>query len=112
MADFINTDDEEYAAVLIGQTTTCPIRKRVDQGGALLVELLAQTPHQFRAPLYTMLGHISWYKGRFSLAVAYVEKAMAATPSCRLATLLKALTDRGILPGVVMSQGNAYPGAS
>ncbi len=48
MADFINTDDEEYAAVLIGQTTTCPTWKRVDRGESLLVELLTQTPHGFR----------------------------------------------------------------
>ncbi|MCY0905756.1 DUF4192 domain-containing protein [Arthrobacter sp. H14-L1] len=112
IADFINTDDEEYAAVLIGETSTCPTWARVDQGEALLVELLAHTPGRFRAPLYTMLGHLSWYKGRSSTAVQYLDKALAAVPGYRLADLLKEMIDRGFLPEVVKNKANAYPGAS
>ncbi|MCZ2404912.1 DUF4192 domain-containing protein [Paenarthrobacter sp. Z7-10] len=112
IADFINTDDEEYGAVLIGETSTRPTWARVDQGQALLVELLAQTPDRFRAPLYTMLGHISWYKGRSTTAVQYLDKALTATPGYRLAELLKRMIDLGFLPEVVKNKANAYPGAS
>lgn len=112
MADFINTDDEEYAAVLMGQTTTRPTWARVNQGEALLVELLAQTPGEFRAPLYTMLAYISWYKGRSTLGVEYLDKALTAAPGYRLAGLLKHLMDVGYLPKVATDKATAYPGES
>lgn len=112
MADFINTDDNEYAAVLIGETTTRPNWQCVDQAETLLVELLAQAPGKFRAPLYTMLGHLTWYKGRASMAAEHMEKALDAAPGYRLAALFKELLDHGALPKVAMHKGLAYPGAS
>ncbi|MBG0741104.1 DUF4192 domain-containing protein [Paeniglutamicibacter antarcticus] len=112
IADFININDEEYGAVLIGKTSTCPMWSRVDQGEALLVELLAQTPGEFRAPLYTMLGHISWYKGWSTTADQYLDKALTAAPGYRLADLLKKMIDLGFLPEVVKNKATAYPGAS
>ena len=110
MADLFNTEEDEFENVLLGQLTTRPTWERADQGEALLLELLAQTPHEFRAPLYTMLGFISWYKGRSSTAETYMDKALKATPGYRLALLFKELVRVGYLPAVAMNKNIAYPG--
>lgn len=110
MADLINTDEEEFENVLLGQITTRPTWERAQQGEALLVELLTQTPHQFRAPLYTMLGFISWYKGRSSTAATYMAKALESTPDYRQALLFEELMQVGYLPAVATNREISYPG--
>lgn len=110
MADLFNTDEAEFENVLLGQVATRPTWERAQQGQALLLELLAQTPHEFRAPLYTMLGFISWYKGRSSTADTYLDKALDTVPDYRLALLFKELLSVGYLPAVVMNKDISYPG--
>lgn len=112
MADLFNTDEREFENVLIGNTTTRPTWDRVEQGEALTLELLSQTPQEFRAPLYAMLGFISWYMGRSSRAMEYMEKALDAEPGYRLADLFKQLLEYGHLPAVVTNSETAYPGAA
>lgn len=112
MADLFNTDERDFENVLMGNSTTRPTWERVDQGEALALELLSQTPHEFRAPLYTMLGFISWYMGRSSRAADYMDKALDAAPGYRLADLFKQLLAYGHLPAVVTNRETAYPGAS
>lgn len=112
MADLFNTDEQEFDNVLMGKSTVRPTWERADQGEALVFELLSHTPHEFRAPLYTMLGFISWYKGRSSRAADYMEKALEVEPGYRLAVLFKELLNRGYLPEVVTNKETAYPGAS
>ena len=112
MADLFNTDERDFENVLMGNTTTRPTWERVEQGEALALELLSQTPQEFRAPLYTMLGFISWYMGRSSRAVDYMEKALDAEPGYRLAELFKQLLGLGQLPAAVTNPETAYPGAA
>lgn len=112
MADLFNTDERQFESVLMGNSTTRPTWDRVEQGEALALELLRQTPQEFRAPLYAMLGFISWYMGRSSRAMEYMEKALDAEPGYRLADLFKQLLDYGHLPAVVSNIETAYPGAA
>ncbi|MEO8223009.1 MAG: DUF4192 domain-containing protein [Specibacter sp.] len=112
MADLFNTDERDFGNVLIGDTTTRPTWDRVEQGEALALELLSQTPQEFRAPLYAILGFISWYMGRSSRALDYMEKALDAEPGYRLADLFKQLLEYGHLPAVVTNRDTAYPGAA
>lgn len=110
MADLFNTEEAEFENVLLGQLTTRPTWKRVEQGQALTLELLAQTPQEFRAPLYMMLGFISWYQGRGSVANQYMDKALKVTPGYRLATLFKELIAIGYIAPVNLDKKLAYPG--
>lgn len=112
MADLFNTDEQEFENVLMGNSTTRPTWERVEQGEVLVLELLSQTPHALRAPLYTMLGFISWNMGRSSRAVEYMDKALDAAPRYRLATLFKELLEYGHIPAVATNHETAYPGAS
>ena len=111
MADLFNTDERDFENVLVGNSTTRPTWDRVEQGEALVLDLLSQTPQEFRAPLYAMLGFISWYMGRSSRAVDYMEKALDATPGYRFAHLFKQLLEYGHLPAVVTNRETAYHGA-
>lgn len=110
MADLIDPSDEPEAfrQTLTGQTTTAPDWARVDAAGQLITDLLAATPTQYRAPLFTMQGWLSWYKGRSTLAAAYIDKATAADPGHELAKLLGELFELGILPETAKNAATAY----
>lgn len=110
IADTISTseDRETFAAVFLGKYTGAPDWNRVDAVQTLLIELLQFTPDEARAPLFTFLGWINWYKGRSSIAVQYFTKARAADPTSKLPQLLTQLVSRGILPACVTREATAY----
>ena len=110
MADMINPDDDPdtYTAVLTGQHRGQPDWNRVDEAEALLIDLLAYTPGAYRAPLFTTLGYLAWYKGRGTTAKKYLDKALEAEAGYRLAELLRQLINNGILAAVTTSKATAY----
>lgn len=108
LADFFSTNEQEFSAILVGDLTTCPTWARADQAQTLLVELLSQTPDKFRAPLFTALGFIAWYKGQATLADQYFRLALDIDPDYELAKLLVQIAGLGILPQVALNAETAY----
>lgn len=100
MADTITGSDDPatYAQVLTGAWDGQPDWARVDATEALLTRLLARTPAGDRAPLFSFLGWLCWYKGRSSVAHSYCGKALTSDPGHRLAHLMGELITRGALP--------------
>lgn len=108
MADFFSTADEDFRAALVGELTTRPTWERADQAHELLLKLLPQTPDTFRAPLFTSLGYLAWYKGQSTMAHGYFKLALDSDRDYRLAELLVQVTELGILPKVVTDPENGY----
>jgi hypothetical protein len=110
MVDTISTNDDlgTFAEVVIGRYTGRPDWERVDATQELVIELFRFTPPEARTPLFALLGWLNWYKGRSSIAAAYLTKARDADPGNRLAQLLTQLVDTGILPECVKHQTTAY----
>jgi hypothetical protein len=110
IADTINTDDdlEEFARTFIGQYTGRPDWNRVDAIEQLVTDLLTYTPNEARAPLFSFLGWISWYKGRATIASQYLAKAREADPGHKLAQLLNQLVHTGTLTECTKNEHAAY----
>lgn len=108
LADFFSTSEDEFSAILMGDMTTRPNWARVDQAHTLLVELLAHTPETFRAPLFTALGFIAWYKGRATMAGQYFQLALDVDADYELAKLLAQVAELGMIPSVVRNPETAY----
>lgn len=110
LIDAITTteDPQEYKAVITGQYDGQPDWSRVDATEDLLIHLLAYAPGETRTPLFCFLGWLSWYKGRASLATAYIAKGLDADPKHRLASLLMQLLQMGKLPEVATKPSTAY----
>lgn len=95
-------------SVLTGRYTEQPDWSRVDATEALLLHLLTYTPGAARAELFSLLGWLSWYKGRSSVAVAYFKKALETQPGHRLTLLLNEMLRTGALPAVSKNPATAY----
>lgn len=108
LADFYGAADEDFAAALVGEMTTRPNWERADQAHELLLKLLPQTPDMFRAPLFTALGFLAWYKGQSTMANGYFQLALDSDRDYRLAQLLVQVTELGILPKVATDPENGY----
>ncbi|MCC3270456.1 DUF4192 domain-containing protein [Arthrobacter gengyunqii] len=110
MADMINPAEDEgtYRAVFMGQHPERPDWSRVDACEVLLVQLLAYTPAADRAPLFSALGWLAWYKGKGSLAAAYLAKALESEPGYRLAELLDEMLRTGLLAKTATNASTAY----
>ncbi|MFJ7751840.1 DUF4192 domain-containing protein [Arthrobacter sp. NPDC097144] len=110
MADMINPAEDEgiYRAVFMGQHPERPDWSRVDACEVLLVQLLACTPTADRAPLFSALGWLAWYKGQGSLAADYLAKAMESEPGYRLAELLDEMLRTGLLAKTSTNPNTAY----
>lgn len=110
IADTINTDDDlkEFARTLIGQYTGLPDWHRVDAIEKLITELFTYTPDEARAPLFSFLGWISWYKGRATIAARHLAKARETDPGHKLAQLLNQLVHTGTLTECTKNEHAAY----
>lgn len=110
MADTINTAEDQgtYRAVLIGMDSGRPDWSRVDATEALLIDLLAFTPGEDRAPLFSYLGWLAWYKGQASAAAAYFAKALESEPAYRLAELLDEMLSSGLIAQTATDPETAY----
>lgn len=110
MADTINpsNDTHEMTLTLIGRFVGRPDWSRVDAVQQLATDLLPFIPNEARAPLFTLLGWINWYKGKGSIAHLYLTKALEADPESRLAALLLKFTGTGVITECTKSAKTAY----
>ncbi|KRF09326.1 hypothetical protein ASH00_06785 [Arthrobacter sp. Soil782] len=110
MADTISDDDDlgTFADVFLGKYAGAPDWNRVDAVQELIIELLRHTPPGARAPLFTFLGWIYWYKGRSSIAAQYLTRAREADPASKLPQLLTQLVNTGQLAECVKHEKTAY----
>ncbi|MHA7146755.1 DUF4192 domain-containing protein [Arthrobacter sp. TmT3-37] len=111
MADAISAADDEatYQQVLTGRYEGQPDWSRVEATEDLLVNILAYTPTEDRAPLFCFLGWLRWYRGSSSVAAAYFDKAIEVDHRHRLARLMREMVGHGLLPLAAQNERTAYP---
>lgn len=110
MADAISAADDEttYQQVVTGRYEGQPDWSRVEATEELLVKVVAYTPTEDRAPLFSFLGWLRWYRGSASVAAAYFDKAIETDPQYRPARLMREMVNRGILPLAAQNERTAY----
>lgn len=82
--------------------------ERIDRAEQILKDMLHVTPGKLRAPVFTVLGFIAWYKGSGSTATSYYDLALEVDSGYTMAGLLRQLLNFGGSPKVVLSRDTAY----
>ncbi|MCZ2402397.1 DUF4192 family protein [Paenarthrobacter sp. Z7-10] len=101
----------EFGAVLMGETGNRPDWCRMDVAARLLEYLAEAASGNPQAAALTMLGWISWCRGRASAADGYLRQALNAMPGYRLAGLLRELVGQGNICGWAKRRSTAWRGA-
>ena len=81
---------------------------RIDRAEQLLKDMLHVTPGKLRAPIFTVLGFIAWYKGSGTTANAYYDLALELDSGYTMAGLLQQFLNLGGTPKVNLSKDTAY----
>lgn len=100
----------EFGAVLMGESGNRPDWCRIDGAAGLLDYLARAASGEPEAGALTMLGWISWCRGRSSAADGYLRQALNAVPEYRLAGLLRELIGRGYLCGWAKRRSTSWQG--
>ncbi|WP_168796564.1 DUF4192 domain-containing protein [Arthrobacter echini] len=110
LVDILSTTDDHgaFLQIIAGRYESTPDWSRVEAMQTLLAHLLPYTPTEDRAPLFTLLGWITWHQGSSSIATAYMEKALDISSQYRLARLMKELIRRGGVPLTAMNERTSY----
>ncbi|MFH5877279.1 DUF4192 domain-containing protein [Arthrobacter sp. NA-172] len=94
--------------ILLAQVPDKPEWSRVTWAEQVLLHAYTHSSTKHSAPLLTAIAYISWWEGRGSRAHQYLELALEADPSYRLAKLSDQLIGYGMVAGWNMDKNTAY----
>ncbi|WP_312178699.1 DUF4192 domain-containing protein [Arthrobacter sp.] len=97
-----------FRSVLIGRSNEAPDWDCMDRAHSAFTSLLGTASGEPAAALLTLLGWLEWARGRSSRADLCLGEALEIQPDYRLAQLLRALLERGELPGWSQSPRTAW----
>ncbi|WP_284990641.1 DUF4192 domain-containing protein [Arthrobacter sp. efr-133-TYG-120] len=100
--------NEPMEMVLLGQTQGKPQWSRVEWAQQLLLHAYTRSSTEHTAPLLTALGYINWWEGRGSKAHQFLQLALEADPSYRLARLSDQMVGCGMLAPWSMDKDKAF----
>ncbi len=108
--------DERMERVLLAQTHSKPQWSRVEWAQQLLLHAYTHSSTKHSAPILTAVAYINWWEGRGSKAHQFLQLALEADPSYRLARLSDLMIGSGTVAGWNMDKDTAYrnpgPGAA
>ncbi len=107
MADIPGVDGP-MERILLAQTPDKPHWSRVTWAEQVLLHAYTHASTKHSAPLLTAIAYISWWEGRGSKAHQYLELALEADPSYRLAKLSDQLIGYGMIAGWNTDNNTAY----
>lgn len=100
--------DEPLELVLLGQTQGKPQWSRVEWAQQLLLHAYTHCSSEHSAALLTTIGYINWWEGRGSKAHQFLQLALEADPSYRLARLSDQMVGCGMLPSWSTDKNKAF----
>ncbi|WAH97766.1 DUF4192 family protein [Arthrobacter sp. MMS18-M83] len=100
--------DGPMEQILLAQTPGKPQWDRVEWAQQILLHAYTHSSTKHSAPLLTAIGYINWWEGRGSKAHQFMQLALEADPSYRLAKLSDQLLSYGMLAGWNMDKNTAY----
>jgi hypothetical protein len=100
--------DEPMDRILLAQTRGKPQWSRVEWAEQLLVHAYTHSATIHSAPSLTAVAFINWWEGRGSKAHQFLELALDADPSYRLARLSDQMIGTGMVAGWSMDRGTTY----
>ena len=100
--------DEPIDQVLLAQTAATPQWSRIEWAEQLLLHAYTQTNNQHAAPVLTAIGYINWWEGRGSKAHQFLQLALEADPSYRLARLSDQMIGQGMIAPWNTDRHTAY----
>lgn len=100
--------DEPLDRVLLAQTNSKPQWSRIEWAEQLLVHAYTHSATKHSAPALTAIAFISWWEGRGSKAHQFLQLALEADPSYRLARLSDQMIGAGMVAGWSMDRSTAY----
>lgn len=96
------------ADYLLGRGAVTPHWERVEHLWFICRDLLGTAAGDEESALLCLLAWIEWAKGRGSMSMALLRKALDVEPGYRLAQLLQQLLYRGIMPEWATDQKRAW----
>lgn len=100
--------DEPMDRVLLAQTNGKPQWSRVEWAQQLLLHAYTHSSTKHSAPLLTAVAFINWWEGRGSKAHQFLQLALEADPSYRLARLSDLMIGTGTVAGWNMDKDRAF----
>jgi hypothetical protein len=100
--------DEPMDQVLLAQTHGKPQWSRIEWAEQLLVHAYTHSATRHSAPALTAIAFINWWEGRGSKAHQFLQLALEADPSYRLARLSDQMIGAGMVAGWSMDKATAY----
>lgn len=100
--------DEPMDRVLLAQTHGKPQWSRVEWAQQLLLHAYTHSSTKHSAPLLTAVAFINWWEGRGSKAHQFLQLALEADPSYRLARLSDLMIGTGTVAGWNMDKDRAF----
>ncbi|HEV7167181.1 MAG TPA: DUF4192 family protein [Micrococcaceae bacterium] len=91
--------DEPIHRILLGQTEQTPRWSRLEWAEQILLHLYTNGAPQYAAPVLLAVGYISWWQGRSSKAIQFMELALDADPRYQLALLVRQMLRSGMAAG-------------
>jgi hypothetical protein len=100
--------DERMERILLAQTHSKPQWSRVEWAQQLLLHAYTHSSTKHSAPILTAVAYINWWEGRGSKAHQFLQLALEADPSYRLARLSDLMIGSGTVAGWNMDKDTAY----
>jgi len=100
--------DEPLPQILLAQTEQGPHWARVERAEQILLHLYTHGAAQHVPGILTALAYISWWQGKSSKAVQFIDLALDADPQYRLAQLVRRMLDTGAVAGWATDKHKAY----
>ena len=91
--------DGPMQRILLGQTEQSPRWSRLEWAEQILLHLYTNGAAQYAAPVLLAVGYISWWQGRSSKAIQFMELALDADPRYQLALLVRRMLRTGMAAG-------------
>ncbi|MDJ0356322.1 DUF4192 family protein [Paenarthrobacter sp. PH39-S1] len=100
--------DEPITQILMAQTRQAPRWSRVEWAELVLMHLYTHCDPSYVAAVLTAIGYISWWQGRGSKAIQFIDMALDASPQYRLAVLIRQMLRAGYLASWATDRRKAY----
>ena len=100
--------DEPMDRVLLAQTHGGPQWPRVEWAQQLLLHAYTHSSTKHSAPGLTAIAYVNWWEGRGSKAHQFLQLALEAHPSYRLARLSDLMIGSGMVAGWNMDKDRAF----
>lgn len=102
--------DEPMVRILLAQTQQSPRWSRLEWAEQVLLHLYTNGAPPYVAPVLLAVGYISWWQGRGSKALQFMDLALEADPRYQLAFLVRQMIRTGMVAAWVPDKHKAHRG--